>query len=162
MSNDSDLPKRAVEYMQANLDGLARTSPWSRRLGFRLTRLEAGHVWGLQPWKEHLVGDPETGVLHGGVLTGFLDTLCGMASSSALPEPRFVATLDLRIDYMRPAKPHQDILGEAECYHYTKNITFTRRWAYHESRDKLIASAAGAFAINRSRMSFTGDAQNAG
>ena len=76
--------------------------------------------------KERLVGDPDTGVIHGGVLTAFLDNLCGTAASSALSKPRFVATLDLRIDYMRPAEQGRDIIGEAECYHQTRNICFTR------------------------------------
>ena len=76
---------------------------------------------------------------------------CGPAAMSALSTPHFVATLDLRIDYMRPAEPRRDIIGEAECYHLTRNIAFTRAWAYHESRDKVIATAAGAFAINKPR-----------
>ncbi len=90
-------------------------------------------------------------MIHGGVLTSFLDNLSGMAASSSLEKARFVSTLDLRIDYMRPAEPHREILGEAECYHITRNVCFTHAWAYHESRDKVIAAAAGAFAINKPR-----------
>ena len=137
--------------MAENAENLSAVVPWGRRLAFRITKVEKGHVWGLQPWKERLVGDPDTGVIHGGVITGFLDSLCGTSAASALPKPRFVATLDLRIDYMRPAEKGRDIIGEAECYHTTRNIAFTRAWAYHDSRDKVIATAAGAFAINKPR-----------
>ena len=47
---------------------------------------------------------------------------------------------------------HRDIIGEAECYHLTRTVCFTRAWAYHETRDKLIATAAGTFAINKARL----------
>lgn len=151
MSDDVGSHPLPWEVMKENIEIVSGGIPWGRRMSFRFTKVEKGHVWALQPWKDRLVGDPETGVIHGGVLTAFLDNLCGMASSSALDEPRFVATLDLRIDYMRPAEPHRDIIGEAECYHVTRNVCFTRAWAYHESRDKVIATAAGAFAINKPR-----------
>ncbi|CUS55470.1 MULTISPECIES: PaaI family thioesterase [unclassified Hyphomonas] len=151
MSDDAASSPAPWEVMNENIDMISGGIPWGRRMAFRFTRIEKGHVWGLQPWKERLVGDPDTGVIHGGVLTAFLDNLCGTAASSALPKPRFVATLDLRLDYMRPADKGRDIIGEAECYHVTRNICFTRAWAYHESRDKVIATAAGAFAINKPR-----------
>ncbi|MEL6861947.1 MAG: PaaI family thioesterase, partial [Pseudomonadota bacterium] len=100
---------------------------------------------------EHLIGDPKARVIHGGVITTMLDSLCGMACAVTLKELQFVATLDLRIDYMRPADTGRDIIGEAECYHVTKSVAFTRAWAYHESRDKVIATAQAAFAINKPR-----------
>lgn len=147
----SDPTLSPLQLMQQNLDHITGVVPWARQMGFRVTKVERGHVWGCQPYKEKLIGDPETGVIHGGVITTFLDNLCGPAAGSMLDDFRFVATLDLRIDYMRPAEPKRDILGEAECYHVTRSIAFCRAWAYHESRDKVIASAAAAFAINKAR-----------
>lgn len=137
--------------MQRHAAMMGDVVPWGKELGFRFDRVEPGHVWGQQPWAEHLVGDPDTGVIHGGVITTFLDNLSGMASTSALTELRFVATIDLRIDYMRPAEPRRAIIGEAECYHVTRSVCFTRAWAYHETRDKVIATAAGTFAITQPR-----------
>ena len=146
----ADLDKR-IELMRANLDHIENMNPWGATVGFKPTRIERGRVWGLQPYDEKLIGDPDRGVVHGGVISTFLDNLCGMACSVAMEEFRFVATLDLRIDYMRPAEKNRDIKGEAECYHLTKSVAFTRAWAYHESRDKVIATAQGAFAITNPR-----------
>lgn len=146
-----------IAYMQANVGTMMMMAPWANELGFRATRVEKGHIWGVQPYDEKLVGDPDSGIVHGGVITTFLDNLCGASCSVALQEMRFVATLDLRIDYMRPADAGRDILGEAECYHVTRSVAFCRAWAYHETRDKVIATAQGAFAINKPRPKQSGD-----
>lgn len=146
----ASLDKR-LEVMQAHMDTMTQAVPWARETGFKVTHIEKGHIWGIQPFAEHLIGDPDSRVVHGGVITTMLDNLSGMACAAAMEEFRFVATLDLRIDYMRPAESGRDIIGEAECYHVTKSVTFTRAWAYHETRDKVIATAQGAFAINMPR-----------
>src|ERR1700743_3329739 len=39
---------------------------------------------GRLPYSENLVGDPQTGVVHGGVITGLLDHTCGLAVMSKL------------------------------------------------------------------------------
>lgn len=151
----SDKPKPQYDIaaiMNENINVMRDVVPWANETRFRVTKVEKGHVFGIQPWAEHLVGDPTTGIIHGGVITTFLDNLSGMACTSAMTEMRFVATIDLRIDYMRPAEKGRDIIGEAECYHLTRTVCFTRAWAYHETRDKLIATSAGTFAINKPRL----------
>ena len=154
MSNTmNDLDAR-LEFMRKNMADMMKVTPWANEMGFQVTRIEKGHVWGVQPFHEHLVGDPQTRVIHGGVITTLLDNLCGAACGATLKEFRFVATLDLRIDYMRPAESGRDILAEAECYHVTKSVAFCRAWAYHESREKVIATAQGAFAINKPRTNY--------
>ncbi len=140
-----------INLMREHVRIMNAVVPWGREMGFEVTRIERGHVWGLQPWREALIGDPDTGVVHGGVITTFLDNLSGMACTAAMRELRFVATIDLRIDYMRPAEPRRAIIGEAECYHITRSVCFTRAWAYHDTRDKVIATAAGTFAMTRPR-----------
>ena len=146
----SDLDKR-ISLMRQNLGHIENMNPWGATVGFRPTQIERGRVWGLQPYDEKLIGDPDTGVIHGGVISTFLDNLSGMSCMVTMEEFRFVATLDLRIDYMRPAEKGLDVIGEAECYHLTKSVAFTRAWAYHDTKDKTIATAQGAFAITTPR-----------
>ena len=140
-----------IEMMRKNLGKIEDMNPWGSTVGFRPTRVERGRVWGVQPYDEKLIGDPDTGVIHGGVISTFLDNLCGMSCFVTMEDFRFVATLDLRIDYMRPAERGLDVIGEAECYHLTKSVAFTRAWAYHGTKDKTIATAQGAFAITTPR-----------
>jgi len=58
-----------------------------------------------------------------------------------------IATLDLRIDYLRPAEPGKDVFAKATCYKLTNNVAFTRAIAYHEREDDPIASSAGTFML---------------
>ena len=148
MTSDTDKSALLYQLMQEHASKIMTRVPWANALGFELTGIERGRAYAKVAWREDLVGNPETGVIHGGVLTALLDNLCGVAANTALKEPKSMATLDLRIDYMRPAEKGRDILAEAECYHTTRNVAFTHAWAYHESREKVIATAAGAFALN--------------
>ena len=146
MSDEPAPPLEPWQVMAENCDVITSVIPWGRRLSFRITKVEKGHVWGIQPWKDRLVGDPDTGVIHGGVLTGFLDNLCGPAAMSALSTPHYVATLDLRIDYLKPARPPEAVIAHAECFKVTRSIAFARGLAYHEDApDDPIASVAATF-----------------
>jgi uncharacterized protein (TIGR00369 family) len=126
-------------------------TPQGRALGFDVTKLEGNHVWGRAPYKPELVGDPETGVIAGGVITTFLDQLCGMAAVLAMKEPSMVATIDIRIDYMRAAEPGRDVLAEAHCYKIGRNVAFVRAVAFEESADNPIAHATSTFMVNATR-----------
>ncbi|WP_018149157.1 PaaI family thioesterase [Henriciella marina] len=148
MSDKTEHQDVMLKLMAQNAQRIMSTVPWAQALGFELTGMEKGRAFAKVAWREDLVGDPDTGVIYGGVLTALLDNLSGICINTALKKPMSMATLDLRIDYMRPADKGRDILAEAECYHVTRNVAFTHAWAYHESRDKVIATAAGTFALN--------------
>ncbi|WLH81054.1 PaaI family thioesterase [Pseudomonas sp. FP2335] len=99
----------------------------------------------LMPYAPHLVGDPHTGVIHGGALTSLMDTACGMATLCVLPEFEVCPTLDLRIDYMHPAEPHKPVYGFAQCYRVTTDVIFTRGFAYQYDPQQPIAHVVGTF-----------------
>lgn len=121
--------------------------PHARAIGMALVRHDAAGCVVRVPYAEHLVGDPDTGVVHGGVLTALLDNACGMAVRPADhdAEPISMATLDLRIDYMGPAEPHRDIYAEATCFKRTRHIAFVRATAYQGSIDDPIATCVASF-----------------
>lgn len=123
-------------------------TPQGRALGLELVRIEAGKVVGRVPYRAQLAGDPESGVFAGGVITTFLDQVCGMAAVVAMREPAVVATIDLRIDYMRPAAAGRDVFAEAHCYKIGKNVAFVRAIAFEDTPDNAIAHAASAFMVN--------------
>src|SRR6185312_332599 len=131
----------------ARVNAMIRFTPQAQALGVEVTKVSKGRAWGKVPYRAELVGDPNTGVIAGGVLTTFLDQLCGAAAILAMDEPTIVATIDLRIDYMRAAKPGEDVLAEAHCTKLGKNIAFVRATAFEASPDNPIAHVSAAFAI---------------
>ncbi len=101
------------------------------------------------PYSPELIGDPATGVIHGGAISTLLDSALGSVAISH-PENNFnTATVDLRIDYMRPAKPECTIFASAEVYQTTRHIAFLRGIAWDERRDKPIAMATGTFTFSK-------------
>ncbi len=123
--------------------------PHAADIGIRLHHATDGQAVLSAPWASKLVGDPETGVMHGGVVTVLLDTSCGTAVMSVRSKIRSTATLDLRIDYMRPATTGRRIYCHAECYRMTRSIGFTRAVAFHEKPEDPVATASGAFMLDR-------------
>ena len=123
--------------------------PHNLALGLRFMGFGEGVALMRLPYAEHLVGNPETGVLHGGPITGMLDAACGAAVLLKSKNPVPIATLDLRIDYLRPGTPRLDVLGRAYCYKLGKNVAFVHAVAFHEEEGdgEPIAAAAGAFMI---------------
>ena len=129
------------------VNAMIQFTPQAKALGVEVTKLDKARAWGRVPYRAELVGDPDTGVIAGGVITTFLDQLCGVAAIAAMEAPAVVATIDLRIDYMRPAQPGRDVLAEAQCYKLGKTIAFVRATAYEDTPDNPIAHATSAFAI---------------
>ncbi|MCA9680444.1 MAG: PaaI family thioesterase [Kofleriaceae bacterium] len=141
---DPDALRRRRERI---LRGFAEAVPHNRALGIEIVELGDGRARYRLPYDPRLIGNPETGVLHGGAITALLDACCGSAVFNALPQPQPIATLDLRIDYLRPAVPPHAVVASAHCYKVTRNVAFVRAVAYHDDEADPIAAAAGTFMV---------------
>lgn len=122
--------------------------PHNNALGIVIEALAEARAVLRLPWAEHLVGDPTTGVLHGGAVTALLDAASGSAVFMALRQPVPVATLDLRIDYLRSAEARRDVVAVATVEKVTRNVAFSRCVAHHaDDPDDVVAIGTGAFMI---------------
>lgn len=115
-------------------------------LGMKFTGMATGSCDMLLPYGEHLVGNPDNGVVHGGAITALLDTCCGMASATMLEDVGLTPTMDLRIDYMGIAEPGVDIHARADVYRSSQSVLFCRAKAYHKGQeDRPIAHCIANF-----------------
>lgn len=134
--------EKILEQMQQVVPALKH----HQALGLSVVDADVGKLLLKLPYDKKIVGNPSTGIISGGALTALMDTACGFAAITALDSPGICPTLDLRIDYMRPAEPGLDVIGEAEAYRVTRNVVFARGVAYHEGRrDKPIAHCTATF-----------------
>jgi uncharacterized protein (TIGR00369 family) len=135
----ADKTKLARQFIEA--------IPHSKALGMELTEIGDGRAVIVMPYDKKLIGDPDTGVIHGGAVSALMDTCCGAAVMSHPSEPSSTATIDLRIDYMRGATPGQTITTTATCHHVTRNVAFVRAVATDEETEVPVATASGAFTL---------------
>lgn len=143
MTSKTDRTKLARQFIEA--------IPHSRALGMELEEIGEGIAVISMPYDERFVGNPSTGVIHGGAVSALMDTCGGAAVMSHPDAPVGTATIDLRIDYMRAATPGQRIRARAECYHVTRAVAFVRATALDDDDDNPVAAATGAFTFQRAK-----------
>lgn len=137
------------EFVLPRLDqGFRAMVPHNAALGLSVSDCAPGMAVMRLPWAEHLVGDPDRDVLHGGPITTLLDACGGVAVFLAMTAPVPIATLDLRIDYLKTASPRRDVQARCECYKLGRNVAFVRGVAFHDAPDDPIASCAATYMLS--------------
>lgn len=121
--------------------------PHAQALGMKLVGVGPGTAEISMGYDTRFVGDPQTGVIHGGAVSALMDMCCGTAAIIHPDNSGGTATIDLRIDYMRPATPGQMITAKAECYHITRSVAFVRATAVDDDIARPVATATGAFTV---------------
>jgi uncharacterized protein (TIGR00369 family) len=127
-------------------DMLSQT-PHARALGVQVVETGPGLAILRLPYRPELIGDPVRKVVFGGAITALLDQASGLAVACALDILRPIATVDLRVDYLRAAVPEHDLFGRVKCYKVTRHVAFIRGVAYEHGPDDPFASCLGTFML---------------
>ncbi len=127
------------------IDRFMQAVPHLQALG--ITYQASGKNWAelAMPYAPQLVAYPETGVIASGAIFSLMDSVAGFSVLMARGKMEPHATLDLRCDYLRAAKPGETVVGRAECYKMTKRVAFVRGIAHDGDAANPIAHIAGTF-----------------
>jgi uncharacterized protein (TIGR00369 family) len=97
------------------------------------------------PYDPALIGDPASGVIASGPIFALMDMATSIGVWLKLGAFNAHATLDLRVDYLRPATPGRTVIGRGECYRITRSIAFVKGQAHDGDPEDPIAHVAGTF-----------------
>lgn len=120
-------------------------TPHAAACGMQLTAVDDNGVEAHLPFREDWLGDTERGLIHPGIVTVLIDSACGAAVLARIADLERVATLDLRMDYLRAGLRDLDIHCHAECYRITPSVAFVRATAWQRDRNLPIAVSQAAF-----------------
>lgn len=148
---ESDLmpDNEMVSKKQAMAAQFIAALPHCVALGMKMKELGDGTAAIEMPYSEQIIGDPKTKVVHGGAVSALMDTTCGAAVMSHKDNLGGTATIDLRIEYLRSARPGQTIVARATCYHVTRSVAFVRAEAMDDDTGHPVATATGTFTMER-------------
>ena len=93
--------RSGLELMRAIASGALPPPPVALLLGFAIDRVDEGNVvFSMDPVHDHV--NP-LGTVHGGIITTLLDSAMGCAVHTTLPAGGMYTTLELKVNFLRPA-----------------------------------------------------------
>lgn len=122
--------------------------PFNRYLGIKVVEAEKGRARLTLPFRPEFVGDPLRPALHGGVVSTMADVAGGVAMwTGALDHRARVATIDLRVDYLRPARLLRlDV--EAVVVRQGNRVGVVDMKLFHpDHHDEVVATGKGVYNI---------------
>lgn len=128
-----------------SLDSFLQRVPYVRFLGMRV-ELAGDEMTAVLPFADHLVGNPMIPALHGGVVGAFLELTALAQISLAQPGLKVPKTVDINIDYLRPAGP-QDTFARATVRKIGRRVANVQVEAWQDSRAKPVAGLTGHFLL---------------
>lgn len=122
--------------------------PFNRYLGLKVGALRKGFARLEIPFRDEYVGDPLRPALHGGVLSMLADTAGGAAVWTGLEDERArVSTIDLRLDYLRPARL-ETIVAEAHVVRVGNRVGVADVRLFHPSHEsETVATGKGVYNV---------------
>jgi uncharacterized protein (TIGR00369 family) len=132
-----DLTGSAFEDLRERL----RRNPFNHWLGLDLVVAGEDGVEITAQWREEFVSNPDQRYTHGGILAALVDTAADYALAARIGAP--CPTIDLRVDYHRPAMPG-DLVAKGRVLRLGKQFS-TAEASVFDAKGLLLASGRGVF-----------------
>jgi len=160
MSAPPDLePAFEAEFVVALTTLFEQRIPFNHLLGLRIDTLAPGGVIGHLAMRPELIGHYLHQRLHGGVISATLDAMAGIAVMAAIgarhmdetPAERMrrfgkLGTIDLRVDYLRPAVGERFVL-RGEVLRLGSRVA-TTRMEFSDAAGRLLATGSAAYIVS--------------
>ena len=118
-----------------------RIAPFHKWLGVELTGYDEKGIEVTVPWREEFVVNAQVGYTHGGILAALIDLAADYAIAAKLGQP--VPTVDMRVDYHRPAMQGK-LICAAQTLKLGSQFSSGESKIYDEA-GKLLASGRGVY-----------------
>jgi uncharacterized protein (TIGR00369 family) len=128
-----------------DIDAFNRTCPFNAWLGIRVVAASDVGVETEVPWRDELVGSPDLGTMHGGVLASIVEATAGLSLFAVLGTAG--PAIDLRVDYHRPVRSGP-LRGRGRVLRAGGTITSVEAFV-HDADDRLVASGRAVFLVPR-------------
>ena len=126
--------------------------PHARYMGMRIDEIGTGFAVMSLPYNAIVNGDITEESIHSIAISGLIDTCGGLSVLAHKLQPLETATMNLRVDYLRPAALNQEVRARAECYYISDSVAYVKATAEDNSLRDPIATALGTFAIIKERI----------
>lgn len=134
-----------------DIRGYFEEVPHARECGIRIDHLSPERVEMALPFRDDWLGDPARGLIHTAVVSMLIDNASGLAALAALPGPGRVATVDLRVDYLGPARRDLELHCEARCIRLARHIVFVQASVWQDQRERPVATSQATFMRSAAR-----------
>jgi uncharacterized protein (TIGR00369 family) len=132
-------------HRQALAEAFISGIPYAAASGMRLVETGPGRASLLLPARDTWTGDAERKLIHPGCLSVLADTACGVAVGCAMEQIEPYATLDLRMDYLRPPVAETDLICHAECHRLSRSVAFVRGELVQPGQAEPVATVYATF-----------------
>lgn len=134
-----------TDFLARLKDSFPAVIPHSMAIGMVAESVTRESAVARLPFLPQFLGDPERGLIHTAIITTLIDSTCGLALFGRLGAPESIATLDLRVDYLRASRPPDDLHCRAECYRLTDQIAFLRATVWQHDEAEPVAASTATF-----------------
>jgi len=146
--NDQDRAPLEPAHYESLKDFFEQQIRFNAHLGMRIDAMHRGHARVRIPYRQEFLGDPWRPALHGGLVSTIVDTAGGLAAFTAVSPDDRLSTVDLRVDYLRPAGL-MDVIADAWVLRVGNRVAVCDVIAYQEDPSVHIATGKGVYNVRR-------------